>query len=494
MGCVGRQLRLDISHSINITKRSKGVWNMKQLKIVDMTLVKGAPSLSFKEKTEIARQLNKLNVDTIDLPEIADVTTDTLLIRTISAFVKSSTICVSTGRTIQGVKAAAAALSAAKKARLKINLPVSAVQMEYFCHKKADKMLALAKELFAAAAKTGYEVEFFAEDATRAEPQFLNDMVSEAVQAGVSVVTLCDDEGSLLPDEFAAFITNTKEQIPALQDVKLGVLCKNTNGMATASALMAIKAGVDELKCCVNTDALPRVSVLANILNLYGERIGVNTTLNYNELYRIVKQIDWISGATHGEDAANMMADAAFGNSDNTPLDSNDSLETVTDAVKALGYDLSDEDYTKVYEEFCRLATRKTVGQKDLEAIVASVALQVPPTYKLISYVINNGNIISASAQIKLEKNGEEISGICTGDGPVDASFRTLEQIIGSHFELDDFQIQAVTEGREAVGAALVRLRHNGKLFSGNGVSTDIIGSSIRAYINAVNKIVYEES
>lgn len=467
---------------------------MKQLKIVDMTLIKSTASLSFKEKTEIARQLNKLNVDTIDLPEIRDVTTDSLLIRTISAFVKSSTICVSTGRTLEGLQAAAAALSAAKKARLKINLPVSAVQMEYFCHKKADKMLALANELFAAAAKTGYEVEFFAEDATRADTQFLNDIVSAAVQSGVSVVTLCDDEGSLLPDEFAAFIAKTKERIAALQAVKLGVLCKNTNGMATASAVMAIKAGVDELKCCVNTDVLPRIGVLANILNHCGERIGVSADLNYNELHRIVKQIDWISGAAQGEEAISAMADIAVADSDNTPLDSNDSLETVTDAVKALGYDLSDDDYTKVYEEFCRLAARKTVGSKDLEAIVASVALQVQPTYKLISYVINNGNIISASAQIKLEKNGEELSGICTGDGPVDASFRTLEQIIGSHFELDDFQIQAVTEGREALGAALVRLRHNGKLFSGNGISTDIIGSSIRAYINAVNKIVYEEN
>ncbi|MBO5928854.1 MAG: hypothetical protein J6Q42_02425, partial [Clostridia bacterium] len=282
--------------------------------------------------------------------------------------------------------------------------------------------------------------------------------------------------------------------IPALSSVKLGVLCKNTTGMATASALMAIKAGVDELKCCVGTDVLPRINVLANILNQCGERIGVTTNLNYNELQRIVKQVDWINGTAHGEEVLDAVKEANITTSNATPLDANDSLETVTATVKALGYDLSDDDYTKVYEEFCRLATRKTVSSKDLEAIVASVALQVPPTYKLISYVINNGNIISASAQIKLEKNGEEISGICTGDGPVDASFRTLEQIIGTHFELDDFQIQSVTEGREAVGSALVRLRHNGQLFSGNGISTDIIGSSIRAYINAVNKIVYEEN
>ena len=161
--------------------------------------------------------------------------------------------------------------------------------------------------------------------------------------------------------------------------------------------------------------------------------------------------------------------------------------------MQHLGYDLSAEDYGKVYEEFLRMAGRKTVGQKELEAIVANVALQVPPTYVLESYVINSGNVISASAQIKMLKKGEPAIGLCMGDGPVDASFKALEQIIGVHFELDDFQIQSVTRGREALGVALVKLRHNGKLYSGSGISTDIIGSSIRAYINAVNKIVYEE-
>ena len=116
-----------------------------------------------------------------------------------------------------------------------------------------------------------------------------------------------------------------------------------------------------------------------------------------------------------------------------------------------------------------------------------------PPTYKLNSYVINSGNVISASANIQMEKNGQPVSGICVGDGPIDAAFLAIEQIAGRHYELDDFQIQAVTEGREAMGSALVRLRSGGKLYSGNGISTDIIGASIKAYLNALNKIVYEE-
>ena len=119
--------------------------------------------------------------------------------------------------------------------------------------------------------------------------------------------------------------------------------------------------------------------------------------------------------------------------------------------------------------------------------------MQVPETYKIISYVINNGNIISSSAQITLEKDGETMQGICIGDGPIDAAFNAIEKITGSNFELDDFQVQSVTEGKEAMGSALVKLRYDGKIYSGNGISTDIIGAAVRAYINAVNKISYEE-
>ena len=148
----------------------------------------------------------------------------------------------------------------------------------------------------------------------------------------------------------------------------------------------------------------------------------------------------------------------------------------------------------KVFEEFKRTAEKKTVGAKELEAIIASVALQVPSTYKLENYVINSGNIISSSAQITLTKNGKEIQAVEMGDGPIDAAFHAIEQIVGHHYELDDFQIQSITKGREAVGSSLIRLRAKGKLYSGTGVSTDIVGASIRAYINALNKIVYEEN
>ena len=203
-------------------------------------------------------------------------------------------------------------------------------------------------------------------------------------------------------------------------------------------------------------------------------------------------QIDWIINGKHGQKSPfeHVTVDSA----EDFVLSEHDDITEVSKAIAVLGYDLSQEDISNVYNEFKRISTRKTVTAKELDVIIASTALQVPMTYVLESYVINSGNVISATANITLKKNGETIRALANGDGPIDAAFLAVEQVIGHRYELDDFQIQAVTEGQEAMGSALVKLRSNGRLYSGKGISTDIIGASIRAYINALNKIVYGEN
>ena len=459
---------------------------MKKIIVTDMTLPLYKSQLSFKEKIEIARHLDNLNVDVIEMPEIENVKTDTLLVRTISSFVKYSTISVNAGMTEEGIDNAISALSSANKKRIKIELPVSTVQMEYTCHKKAPKMLELAISLFEKAVKSGAEVEFSAVDATRAEKDFLIEIISAAIDKGIKVITICDNEASMLPDELASFVENLKNSQDKLKNVNLGIMCKNRNDMVNASAIMAVRSGVDEVKTSLGSD-LTKLDVFADLLHDCGDRLGFNLGIKYTQLHRISKQIKWIL-----DDKISNTQVKEETNTEEIPLDQNDDVSVISEATKKLGYDLSEDDIKKVYDEFKRVAAKKNVGNKELEAIIASVAMQVPPTFKIVSYVVNNGNIISSSAQIKLQKDGEEISGICIGDGPIDAAFRAIEQIIGHHYELDEFQIQAVTEGKDSVGSAIVKLRDGGKLYSGTGVSTDIIGASIRAYINAVNKIVYE--
>ena len=464
---------------------------MKNINVVDLTFCRNGSALSFKEKIEIVRQLEKLNINAVELPAIESVKTDTLLVRTISSFVQKGIISVGGGMTEEGVDYALDALSAAKNPRVRIELPISPVGMEYTCHKKAPKMLELISALVEKAKKSCADVEFCAVDATRAEEQFLIDAVKTAIDAGATLVTLCDSAGEMMPDEFAGFIDNVKLRVPELSSVQLGVSCENKNGMANAAAAMVARDCADTVKTAVSAGAVS-LETFAEMIKNCGNNFGITTDLKLTELHRNIRQISRIIKTN---DATETIETIEHIDDSSVYLDKSDDLSAVTTMTQKLGYDLSTEDAEKVYEEFKKLAEKKErVGAKELDAIIAAVALQVPPTYKLMSYIINTGNIITASAQVKLIKSDMgEVEGVSMGDGPIDAAFRAIEQITGTHYELDDFQIQSVTEGHEAMGSALIRLRANGRLYSGSGISTDIIGASINAYLGAVNKIVYEE-
>lgn len=458
---------------------------MIKIRIADTTLCREGSPYIFKEKLEIARQLEKLCVDVIELPAIENAKTDILFVRTASSFVKNSVLSVAAGLTIESIENAAASLSGANKPRIRIELPVSTVGMEYTCHKKAPKMLEWIEKAVSLAKEKCKDVEFAAVDATRADKDFLESAIETAVKSGATSVAVIDSAAEMMPDDFALFAKNIVEK----SGVPVAVATNNKNGLAPADAILAVKSGADTVKTAVNGETAP-LETFAVMLKNCGNTCGFSSDIKYTELHRIAKQILWISENAKSAKSAVTVSDFEQG----IKLDAKDDIETVTKAVAKLGYDLSEEDNTKVFEEFVRVAEKKAVGAKELEAIVASVALQVPSTYVLENYVINTGNIISASAQITLNKDGKMMQGISIGDGPIDAAFLAVEQIIGHRYELDDFQIQSVTEGTEAMGSALVKLRSNGKLYSGNGISTDILGASIRAYINAVNKIVYEEA
>ena len=465
---------------------------MKSINVADMTLCRKASALSFKEKIEIVRQLEKLNVNAIELPAIENKKSDILLVRTISSFVQRSIISVAAGMTEESLDDAIEALSGTKNPRIRIELPISPVGMEYTCHKKAPKMLEFVEKLVAKARESVSDVEFCAVDATRAEDAFLIDVIKTAIKAGATLITVCDSAGEMLPDEFAGFIDDLKMNVSELENVSLGVSCEDKNGMANAAAIMTARDSVNTVKTSVSAGAVS-LDVFASTIKNCGNSCGLSSDIKNTELKRIVHQISRIIGANEGANDIDLS-----GRIDNSAiyLDKSDDSAAVSAIVQNLGYDLSEEDGEKVYKEFKKLAEKKEkVSAKELDAIVAAVALQVPATYELLSYVINTGNIITASAQIKLFKAGTgEVEGVSMGDGPIDAAFRAIEQITGNHYELDDFQIQSVTEGREAMGSALVRLRNGGRLYSGSGISTDIVGASLRAYLGAVNKIVYEEA
>ncbi len=467
---------------------------MRQIRISDMTMKQAAEgfSLSFKEKIELAKLLDKLGVTVIELEGIENPRIDALRIKSIAAAVNGSVVAVPVQLNADSITQTWNALKEAKKPRLQVCAPVSSVQMEYLFHKKPDAMLAAISQTVADCRKVCENVEFIADDATRSDGAFLNQAIAAAVEAGATTVTLCDTAGTMMPDEFAAFVGQVCKDNTCLANINVGVACVDSLAMADSCAIAAVRQGAVEVKAAaypINTAALANV---ARVISTRGESFGATCSVNSTQLSRTVEQIAWMcqTGRKKTSPFDNGVQDEDSG----VYLTVHDDIGGVIKAVERLGYDLSEDDAQKVFEAFQSIAAKKErVSAKELDAIVASAAMQVPPTFVLKTYVITAGNTVSATAHLTLNKDGAALEGVSIGDGPIDAAFLAIEQITGCHYELDDFQIQAVTEGREAMGQTVVKLRSGGKVYSGRGISTDIVGASIHAYISALNKIVYEE-
>ena len=470
---------------------------MESIRISDVTMKlahrRAEGALSFKGKLEIAKLLDRLGVSVIELEPLQGSRSDALRVKSIASAVKNSVVALPVALTPEGPAEAWEALRGAAHPRLQICAPVSTVQMEYLSHKKPEAMLDAIRQAVTDCAALCGDVEFSAEDATRGELGFLRQAIETAISAGASTVTICDAAGAMLPEEFSAFLSQLRQDVPALAGVALGVRCANTMAMADACAVAAVRAGVREVKTAADGSETASLPNVAGILLGREELFGVRCGLHAVELRRIVGQIRRLCQTRRSKTSP--FDDSVRDGERELELSFADGPEEIGRVAGSLGYELSGEDARAVWEAAQELLRHKDrVSARELDAIIATVALQVPPTYQVESYLINSGSAISAMAHLKLSRNGKTTEGVALGDGPIDAAFLAIEQILHHHYELDDFQIRAVTEGREAMGETVVRLVSNGKLYSGRGISTDIVLSSIQAYVNALNKIAYEEA
>ena len=469
---------------------------MREIRISDVTMRRAIGmkemSLSFKEKLEIAKILDHLGVSTIEVEGIENAKADSLRIKSLASLVRNSALGVPVKLDAENVELVWSALKDAVHPRLIVKAAVSPARMEYVYRKKAGAMLEDVVATIAECRKYTDDVDFIANDATRADGAFLREVVARAIEAGATTITICDAAGAMLPEEFAEFIRSLQADVPALADVTLGISCSDELYMADACAIAAIIEGVGEVKATTYPMDVVSLGRLSKILKDKADACQATSTVRTTELKRAIAQVSWICESGRSPyspfETGVREADEAI------VLTERDDQDAVMQCVARLGYDLSPEDQAAVYEAFQRVASKKeSVGSRELDAIVASAALQVPATYKLESYVINSGNRIKATANICIRKGDEELQAVSVGDGPIDAAFLAIEQIAGQHYELDDFQINSVTQGQEAMGETVVKLVWENKVYSGRGISTDIIGSGIRAYVNALNKIVYEE-
>ena len=470
---------------------------MRKIQIVDVSLREQAAcngsSLNFKEKIEVARQLDKLNVDAIETAPIVNGKNDIVFLHTLAPLMTRCILACPVGLDPELLPDTWEALRAAKHPRLNVLAPVSTVQMEYRFHKKPPVVLEMIRAQVKACRELCEDVELSLQDATRAESDFLAQAIRAGLESGARVITVCDTAGVMLPDEFNRFIAALNVAVPELANATLSFEYSNALHMAAACIFASVNTGFAQIKTACAGMNEPSLRSIAHVFRAKGDAIGVSCGLNMTVLEKSYEQIRRIlSGRAEQDECAEAVAPASGEAS--FSLSRSDSRDVVADAVRQMGYELDADALDSVYESFRRIVQKKTeaVGPKELEAIIATVSLQVPPTYQLKSFVITSGNEITSYAHVILERNGDEVKGYGTGDGPIDAAFMAVDEILGRHIELVDFKIDSVTAGASAMGSTTVKLRYENKVYAGKGVSTDVIGASIRAYIDAVNKICYE--
>ena len=470
---------------------------MRKIQIVDVSLREQAAcngsSLSFKEKIEVARQLDKLNVDAIETAPIVNGKNDIVFLHTLAPLMTRCILACPVGLDPDLLPDTWEALRVAKHPRLNVVAPVSTVQMEYQFHKKPPVVLDMIRAQVKACRELCGDVELTLHDATRAEPDFLAQVIRAGIECGAGIITVCDTAGVMLPGESGRFIAALNDAVPELANVVLSFEYSKALHMAAACIFASVDAGFGQIKTACAGMNEPSLRSIAHVFRAKGDALGVSCNLNMTVLEKSCDQIRQIlSGRSELDECAETVTSAS--GEANFSLSKSDSRDAVAEAVRQMGYDLDDEALDSVYESVQRIVQKKTeaVGPKELEAIIGTVSLQVPATYCLKSFVITSGNEITSYAHVILERNGVEVKGFSTGDGPIDAAFLAIEEILDHHFELDDFQIQSVTGGAAAMGSTIVKLRYENKVYSGKGVSTDVIGAGIRAYIDAVNKICFE--
>lgn len=461
---------------------------MRKIEIADVTLKQLSKerevSLLFREKSAIAKTAELLGADVIELPSVKNFREDAIIYKTIAQNVQNAILAISVGFTSESVLEAWECIKSAKNPRLQIELPVSTLQMEYAYHVKQEKMLAKIVELVKTAKSYTPDVECSLLDATRADIEFVISVAKEAEIAGATVINVCDTAGVSTPEQIAELVEAVKNAV----SIPVYVQVSDRISMGVASAFQAIAKGAQGLKCAmVGQDAL-LAGKISDAISVCGESIGAKIELQGTKIHASID--DLIAKINHKDFVSEDLSDK-----NNILLDESATLSDVIQSAITLGYDLSQDDCGKVYKALLKVCEKRgSVGAKEFEALIASNAMQAPSTYHFETYTTTSSNVSSSMSQVTLKLNGEIICGVSAGDGPIDSAFRAIEQCVGHHYELDDFQVQSVTEGKEALGSALVKLRNNGKLYSGNGTSTDIVAASIRAYINALNKIVAEEA
>ncbi len=496
--------------------------------IFDTTLRDGeqspGASLDEKSKLEIARQLAELRVDIIEAGFPVTSPGDAAAVRKIAKEVKGPTICALARAVTKDIDIALECLKPAKRGRLHIFIATSEIHRKHKLNKAKDEI----KRIATAAVKYGRqrigEVEFSPEDASRTEPPFLYEVLESVIEAGATVLNIPDTVGYTTPFEFGNLIHGIFENVPNIGKAIISVHCHNDLGLAVANSLAAIKFGARQVECTVNgigeragNAAMEEiVMALDTRKDIFGGRF---TNVRRDQICKTSRLVSMLTGmvvqpnkAVVGRNAFTHESgihqdgllklrktyeimrpeDVGFGETQ-LVLGKHSGRHALENRLAKLGFKLSPKELELVFGDFKTLADKKKeVFDDDLAALVEREIVATPETHKLVYLRVLTESGGEPKVTLKLRSKGKTLSAAGTGSGPVDAAYKLIDQMIRRRTRLLDYQIRSVTVGKDAQGEVTLKIEGDqGEVVIGRGLSTDVIEASVKAYLDAINKIAH---
>ena len=500
----------------------------KNIIIFDTTLRDGEQTpgvnLNLEEKLDIARNLERLGVDIIEagFPAASpgDFEAVSAVSKNVSCSVAALCRCVPSD-----IKRGWEAVQYSKKPRIHVFLATSDIHMQYKLKMSPDEVVQRAVEGVTLARSLCKDVEFSCEDASRSDPRFLYRILEAVIEVGASTVNIPDTVGYAMPAEYGALIRGIKENVKGIEKAVISVHCHDDLGLAVANTLSAIDNGAMQIETTINglgeragnCSMEEVVMAISTRSQLYNVGHSIDTTRIYRSSQRVAKltgvavsSLKAIVGANafahesgihqHGvlenPMTYEIMTPQSVGKTENTMvLGKLSGRHAFSDRLEKMGYTLTEDEINEAFREFKDLADRKkTITDEDLEALVDHSTSQVCDFYSLDSFQLQAGNKVGAVASVTLTHDGAQITEAATGDGPVDAVCNAAMRLVGGEWPLESYDIKAVTGGMDALGEVTVRVRHGEEIFTGRGLSTDVIEASALAYINAINRAMATEA
>ncbi len=503
--------------------------NKNKVYIFDTTLRDGeqAPGihLNTREKLQISQQLAKLNVDIIEAGFPVSSRSDFNSVKEISGKIRDRKIAALARANPKDIDIAGEALKGAENPVIHTFISSSDIHLKYQLKKSREEVLELAADAVRRSQKYTDMVEFSAMDATRSDREFLCRLFEVAIKGGAKIINVPDTVGYIIPDEFGRLIDYIFENTDGIEDVIVSVHCHDDLGLAVANSLTAVEHGARQVECAVNgigeragNASLEEIVMIADTRK---KDLGVYTDINISEIMRTSSIVRSLTGyvvspnkAIVGKNAFSheagihqdgMLKDRSTYEiikpediglkSSELVLGKHSGRHAFVDRLEELGIHLSEDDLESAFERFKDLAERKgAINDQDIKAITENELREVKEHFLLKYYRVQSGSDLKASSTVGIKIKNKIHEESSTGDGPVDASFKAIDKITNINAKLVDYNIEAVSGGKDALGVVKLVVSTGGIEVMGSSISTDIVEASIKAYIDAMNRIMENQA